>query len=325
MRLEQLRYVITIANCKSLSKAARDLFLTQPTLSVNLQNLEAELGFPLFIRSHSGMELTEKGAEFYRIALRIQGELDQLQQLSAPEEEGGEVFLAAVPSFCSAIMLPMLTRLKQSEPELTVHIQESKRAELLPLLLERKARLAIGVYTDEEGLSLRQTAAQNRILIEPLLKDWMYVYLPKRHPLAYEEQVRLAQLEGENVILLRNSAAEHREDEIPHCTKARYFCFSERDSVMRAVSRGMGYAVLPGLMAHDNLYVETGLISVLPLADGAVPATMYLAYFSSERLTRREHAVIQAVQQICIQLQKSLKRPPSGPLAEGGASPAILY
>ena len=324
MRLEQFRYVLAIANCKSLSKAARDLFLTQPTLSVNLQNIEAELGFALFHRSRSGMELTEKGAAFCRIAQRIENELDQIRQLSAPEEEGGEVFLAAVPAFCNAVMLPLLTRLKQTEPELVVHIQELKRGEILPLLMEHQARLGIGIYTEEEKSVLHRTAAQNRIIMEPLLSDRMRVYLPKHHPLAFEPQVRMSQLEEDTAILLRNTTAERQEEMEPHSTQAKYYSFSERESVMRAVSKGMGYAVLPGLLSVDNVYVETGLVSVCELADEVVPVNLFLAYSALEGLTRREKAVIQVIHQLCDPLQS--KMAPSAVPEKGSATPpGILY
>lgn len=78
MRLEHFLYVVEIAEHRSLSKAARNLYITQPSLSVSLQNLENELGFQVFERSHKGMVLTEKGREFYQIAKRIKGSWTEL-------------------------------------------------------------------------------------------------------------------------------------------------------------------------------------------------------------------------------------------------------
>ena len=80
--------------------------------------------------------------------------------------------------------------------------------EILPLLMEHQARLGVGIYTEEEKSVLHRTAAQNRIIMEPLLSDRMRVYLPKHHPLAFEPQVRMSQLEEDSAILLRNTPKE---------------------------------------------------------------------------------------------------------------------
>ncbi len=114
MRLEHFLYVVEIAEHRSLSKAARNLYITQPSLSVSLQNLENELGFQVFERSHKGMVLTEKGREFYQIAKRIKAELDRVDHLVAPEENPAEVHLNAAPVFCNAAMLQLISRCGES-------------------------------------------------------------------------------------------------------------------------------------------------------------------------------------------------------------------
>ena len=68
MRLEHFQYVVEIAHCKSMSKPSKKLYITQPSLSTAIQNLEEELGFQIFKRSASGVALTEKGEEFFKIA-----------------------------------------------------------------------------------------------------------------------------------------------------------------------------------------------------------------------------------------------------------------
>ena len=67
MRLEHFQYVVEIAHCKSMSKASKKLYITQPSLSTAIQNLGDELGFQIFKRSASGVALTEKGEEANRL------------------------------------------------------------------------------------------------------------------------------------------------------------------------------------------------------------------------------------------------------------------
>ena len=68
MNIQQLTYIVEIANCKSISRAAEYLFVSQPALSQQIQNLEKELGYRVFHRTSKGLELTEKGNVFYQKA-----------------------------------------------------------------------------------------------------------------------------------------------------------------------------------------------------------------------------------------------------------------
>ena len=62
MRLEQLKYLVEVANCKSINKAAQNLYITQPALSIAINSLEEELQYPLLKRTKKGVILTEDGA-----------------------------------------------------------------------------------------------------------------------------------------------------------------------------------------------------------------------------------------------------------------------
>ena len=79
MNFQQCRYVQTIAETGSFSKAAKKLFLTQPNLSASIRDLEEELGVQLFERSNTGAKLTDDGHDFLKYAKRILGELDLLE------------------------------------------------------------------------------------------------------------------------------------------------------------------------------------------------------------------------------------------------------
>ena len=75
MTIQQLQYVLEIARCGSASRAAKNLFLSQPNLSSAIKNLEQELGFPIFERTSAGMKLTPAGARLEKEASVIMGHL----------------------------------------------------------------------------------------------------------------------------------------------------------------------------------------------------------------------------------------------------------
>ena len=84
MKTEQIRLVLAIAREKSINKAAASLYLSQPTASSMLKALEAELGYPLFRRTRTGMLLTEEGCEFLEYAGAINRSLQAISQIRQP-------------------------------------------------------------------------------------------------------------------------------------------------------------------------------------------------------------------------------------------------
>ena len=79
MTLQQLRYAVTIADCKSINKAATELFITQPSLSNTIKDLEEEIHIKLFDRSNRGIIITPEGEEFLGYARQVIDQYGLLQ------------------------------------------------------------------------------------------------------------------------------------------------------------------------------------------------------------------------------------------------------
>ena len=71
MTLQQLKYALTIADCNSINEASKQLFISQPSLSETIRELETELGFDIFLRSNRGIVITPEGEEFLGYARRV--------------------------------------------------------------------------------------------------------------------------------------------------------------------------------------------------------------------------------------------------------------
>lgn len=90
MKLEQIRHVVEVAKAKSISKAAENIFISQPQLSLSLKNLESEIGRQLFKRSNRGVEATPFGQEYARFAETVLLELEQLKRMSEQRRDSCE-------------------------------------------------------------------------------------------------------------------------------------------------------------------------------------------------------------------------------------------
>lgn len=89
MNIQQLRYVVAIANSGTFREAAEKMYVSQPSLSISVRDLEKELGFKIFRRTSSGTFLTRRGMEFYEKAQELVKGFDIFQNQYANPEHGG--------------------------------------------------------------------------------------------------------------------------------------------------------------------------------------------------------------------------------------------
>ncbi len=313
MRLEHFQYVVEIAQCKSMSKASKKLFITQPSLSTAIQNLEDELGFQIFKRSASGVVLTEKGEELLKISEGMVKHLEMVKELANPDHEIVTTLnLAAVPVFCNALMIQLIQLLKKNHPHVNVNIMELRPNKILQTLVSGQADLAIGTYSPSSKEQTFQEAAKNNLIIEPIFEDSMYCFLHRNHPLARRESVTFDDIvESDTVPAFFNDHAlmdsyetiQQVNTEYGH----NYYSFTDRASIKKAVSKGLAYTVLPHLMAYDDVYVNSGMIIPVPLADADVVLTTYVAYSSRNILPKSAELTIDIIRQMYAEIDEVRK------------------
>lgn len=284
MRLEHFQYIVEIAQCKSMSKASKKLFITQPSLSTAIQNLEEELGFQIFKRSASGVSLTDKGEQLLQIASEVTSSMEKVKCLTAADSEQPlSVNLAAVPVFCNALMVDLITAIKVSNPNVVMNIQELRTCKILPSIISGSADIGVGTYSPSSKEQILQDAAKHNIVIEPVFEDRMLCYLPRNHRLARKPYITLLDLKDDTPAYFQDhSLMDSYEciqmDPLDDENNKNYYSFTDRSSIKKVVSKGLAYATLPRLMTYDDIYVSSGMVIPVPLADVNVPLTNFIAY-----------------------------------------------
>jgi LysR family transcriptional regulator, pca operon transcriptional activator len=146
LRLSLPRAVDAVEAHRSLLAASSVLGITQPALTKSLHELEEVVGARLFDRHSRGVRPTEAGQVFVEAARRVLAELrrldDQLDQLASPG--GGTVALGALPVAAAGILPGTLGRLKPTDPQIRVRLQEGRTGDLLPLLASGEIDLIVG-------------------------------------------------------------------------------------------------------------------------------------------------------------------------------------
>lgn len=247
--LRQLRYLVAVADTRSFRRAAALCHVTQPTLSEQLQGLEARLGVRLVERSRHKVVLSHVGRE---AAERARGILAGVQDIvdlarSAPGLLEGVVRLGLPPTLGPYLLPHLLPALHERHPALALEPREGQSREL-------RARLAEGEL--DLLLDHAPPVPDPDLAAEPVAAEALLLALPRDHPLAEAGAVRAADLAGLTVLTLGPAfrLGEILEPLCAGCGAELRHDFAETslDLLRRLVAMGRGVTFLPALYAREE-------------------------------------------------------------------------
>ena len=258
IKYRQLQYFLAVAESLHFSKAAEQLFVTQPTLSHQLAELEAQLGTPLFDRSGKTVRLTHAGSIFRDHARRSIAEMEAgcraLVELEGLQR--GELTMGVNQSFVHRLLPPILGEFITRYPGLQLRVDEMSAGEV-------ERRLAEGSL--DLGIAFAPAVLEDTEL-EPILDERLLLVVRRDHPLARRSQVRLAELAEVPLVLLAREYATRRLIE-KHLADAgvvpRVVCETNTVELMRGLAAASDLAaILP-----ESSVEESPRLRVLPLVD----------------------------------------------------------
>ncbi|AUJ24304.1 LysR family transcriptional regulator [Virgibacillus dokdonensis] len=194
MELRQIRYFVAIANSKSYSEAANNLFVTQPTLSWNIQKLEEELNVRLFYQTNQGLKLTEAGNIFYEkgkdILIHVDELTETIQQLNQKENKTLKVGLTVL--FAIQYMKEIV-HFTSTHPEVEVSLIQTGSIKLQKMLANKEldiGLLSFPIY--EPSITIENLNTSN--------PDYsVAVVMPFNHPLAEKKSIQFSDLKGASI------------------------------------------------------------------------------------------------------------------------------
>lgn len=196
MTLTQLNYFITIAEMKSLNKAAEQLYVSQPSLTNSMKDLEKELGITLFHRSGRGVTLTNDGIEFLLYAKQLYGQYENILEKYGKGSSYKKKFGVSTQHYSFAVkaFVDMAKEFDMSKYEFA--IRETKTAEVISDVSTMKSEIGILYLCDFNRKSMEKLLKSAGLSFYHLIECQAYVYIWKNHPLADEKAISFQQLEG---------------------------------------------------------------------------------------------------------------------------------
>lgn len=194
MTVQQLRYLLEISRTGSVTKAAEQLYISQPNLSRAVKELEKELGVTLFRRGARGMEPTAEAAQIMRYAESIVQQMDELESMYAGGQDNLRFcFAAPHTSYLTRGFADFLAR--QNRP-LDVRYLELSTQAALDAVVRGEAQLGVVRYQAIYEEHFKEVISQSGLAWRVLLQFEAWVLLGQDHPLAGQERLCPRQLAG---------------------------------------------------------------------------------------------------------------------------------
>ncbi len=189
MRIEHLQYLIEINRRHSISAAAQELYLGQTTLSAIVKNAEDELGFPLFYRTHNGVQTTAEGDEALALIGDINACYEKILQLSAHASGTAPIPLVLSPTVNAILALPLNRMFLEREPEGNLEFHAVDGDEVGARIIKNEANIGIVHFSQAQLESYRAVASRYKIELDILLQDRLCLLVREDHPLASRERI----------------------------------------------------------------------------------------------------------------------------------------
>lgn len=299
MRIEQLKFLVAVADYKSITRAAENLFITQPTLSSSINHLEKELGFAIFHRSQKGVTLTSAGEEVYREAKQILASIQKWDRFSenrkAPTNDIAIAYSTAAAGFLNRIADHVL----EQNPAFRLSFHEIHARMLFQALATDQYQLGLSGIMPAREAVYRSDAVKYGWKIELLCEDVFHIMISVRNPLSKKEFLEREDLRDIPLAMMPQPYETIAQAYFKLFFPREYPCyFLDRNNIMELVAENKAAAVFPALSMQSCYFIKSGLVKPMRLREFVLPIRFYLLYPEKRPLSPAERILIQAIREL---------------------------
>ncbi|MBI5892037.1 MAG: LysR family transcriptional regulator [Nitrosomonadales bacterium] len=291
MTLNELRFIVAVAQERNFRRAAEKAFISQPALSLAIQKLEQELGLKIFERGKNDVTLTPVGSAIVEQAQRVLEEAEHLREIASQgrNQLAAPLHIGVIHSVGPYLLPDLIPALKKVAPQMPLEVEENITANLDALL--RNGKLDVIVIALPFG--------DAGILTRALYDEPFEVVVSTEHRWAERRSIKAPELSGEKVLLLNSGHCFSNQvaEACPDLSRkgAQIQNGTSLETIRNMVASGHGITVLPA-SANSTRY-RSRLLSVIPFAKPVPSRRIALAWRKSFARTQAIDALAQAVAQ----------------------------
>lgn len=252
MTLQQLKYVLAVASKGSINEAAKSLFISQPSLSNAIKELEQELKINIFVRTNRGMTLTNDGFEFIGYARQVIQQYEMLEEKYIKDKCSKQHFCVSTQhyGFAANAFISLIQQYGGDKYEFT--IRETKTFEIIDDVKTLRSEIGIIYLSNYNKTVIQKLIRESNLKFLSLIKAKPHIFISENHPLANKKLVSLEDLEDYPCLSFEQGTYNS-------------FYFSEEilstlvhQKIIKVSDRATLFNLLIGL---DGYTISTGIIS----------------------------------------------------------------
>ena len=296
MTLQQLKYVTTIANIGSISEAAKRLFVSQPSLTKAIKELEKEMGITIFDRTNKGITVSKEGERFLGYARQVLEQAALLEEQYKSQSGGKKQFSVSTQHYSFAVNAFVELLKGAGIDKYDVSLRETQTYEIIDDVAHMKSEIGLLYYNDFNRPVLEKLIHTNELTFTELFTAHPHVFIGKTHPLANKDVVSMDELEEYPYISFEqgdHNSFYFSEEIFSTVVRPKHIRVRDRASLFSLLLGLDGYTVSSGVI--DKEVNGENIISV-PLAEEGL---MHIGYITNNKMQRSRlgQEYIQALEQ----------------------------
>jgi len=251
--LQQLKYVIEVSRSRSISKAAQNLFISQPSLSNAIKELENEIGIVIFLRTNKGIILTTEGSEFLGYARQVVEQAALLENRYSNTQPLQQHFSVSAQHYAFAVsaFVRLLKEYNQEEYEFT--LRETKTYEIIADVKNLRSEIGILYVNDFNKKVIYKFLEEGNLIFHQLFEADPHVFISAQNPLAKQDFVTLSDLIPYPYLSFEQgdyNSFYFSEEILSTISRPKNITVSDRATLFNLLIGLNGYTISTGVISH---------------------------------------------------------------------------
>ncbi|EID84817.1 Transcriptional regulator [Treponema sp. JC4] len=301
MTLQQLKYAVAVADTKNITEASKKVFISQPSLTASIHELEDEMGIKIFSRTNKGVTLTNEGDEFLSYARQVVEQAGLLEDRYKGKGEANPIFSVSCQHYSFAVnaFVDVIREFGAASYDFT--LRETQTHEIIEDVAHLKSELGVLYQSRKNEDIISKLLKKNNLHFEPLFTAGLHVFISSENPLAEKESLKLEDLKpfpyltyeqgNYNSFYFAEEPLSAIDFDCPKNIKVR-----DRATLFNLLIGLNGYTICSGIISHE-LNGENIIARPLELDD---KMTVGIVSRKNVFLSRYAQSYIEAIKKHCL-------------------------
>ena len=254
MTLQQLKYIVTVAETGNITEAAKRLFISQPSLTNAIRELEKEMQVTIFNRTNKGVTVSNEGDEFLAYARQVLEQANLLQEKFLNEKERSPRFSVSCQHYSFAVNAFVDVIQKFDAPKYDFTLRETQTHEIIEDVSHLRSEIGILYLSSKNEEVILKIIRQNGLKFEELFTATPHVFICANHPLAGKDSISMKDLENYPYLSFEQgeyNSFYYSEEILSTLDRSKNIKVRDRATLFNLVIGLNGYTVSSGIISQE--------------------------------------------------------------------------